>query len=88
MSELSEQEKATFKSATERRRAAGIRLKRFAVLCDSSQVESLNELWDSWVERLGKQTAVDHLINLMAHSEARMQDHIEERKKKKRKTGE
>jgi hypothetical protein len=82
MSELSEEEKLTFKRATERRRAAGVRLKRFAVMCDASQVEALNELWDSWTERLGKTVAVDHLINLMAHSEARMQDQAEQKRRK------
>ena len=74
MSELTSEEKAAFKSATERRRANGIRLKRFGVMADESQVSALNELWESWVIRWGKQRAVDNLIQVMATVEARQRD--------------
>jgi hypothetical protein len=74
MSKISEQEKLLYRAATERRRAAGIRLKRFAVLADANQVESLNQLWDSWVERFGKQGAVDRLLGMWSHAEARLRD--------------
>jgi len=74
MSELSESEKATFKAATERRKAAGIKLKRFGVLADETQVAALNELWDAWVIRWGKQRAVDNLISVMSTVEARQRD--------------
>ena len=71
---LTDEEKATFRAAGERRKAAGIRLKRFAVMCDANQIESLNVLWDSWTERFGKQRAVDHLIKMWGHAEARLRD--------------
>jgi hypothetical protein len=74
VSEISEQEKLLYRAATERRRAAGIRLKRFAVLADANQVESLNQLWDAWVERDGKQCAVDRLLRMWSHEEARLRD--------------
>jgi len=73
-SPLSDDEKATFKRATDRRREAGIRLKRFTVLMESSQVEAINILWDAWVERFGKTRAIDELIRIMAHVEARLRD--------------
>jgi hypothetical protein len=71
---LTDEEKATFRAAGERRKAAAIRLKRFAVMCDANQAESLNVLWESWVERFGKQLAVDHLIKMWSHAEARLGD--------------
>jgi hypothetical protein len=74
VSELSEEEKALFRAATERRKAAGIRLKRFAIMCDEKQVESLNELWNAWTERWGKQHAVDELLRLMSLVETRLRD--------------
>jgi hypothetical protein len=74
MAELSESEKATFKAATERRKAAGIKLGRITLLAEKSQVEGFNELWDSWVARWGKNLAVDHLIRIMGQVEARLQD--------------
>lgn len=63
-----------YRAATERRKLAGIRLKRFAIMCDENQVVSLNSLWDSLVERFGKQAAVDHLIRMWSHAEARLCD--------------
>lgn len=74
MSELSETEKETFRAASERRKKAGIRLKRFAIMADENQVVSLNSLWDSLVERFGKQSAVDHLIRMWGAAEARLRD--------------
>jgi hypothetical protein len=72
--QLTEQEKATFRAATERRKKCGIRLKRFSVMCDAHQVVGLNQLWDAWTERWGKQAAVDHLLKLMSTVEARLRD--------------
>jgi hypothetical protein len=72
--DLTEHEKAVFRAAGVRRKEAGIRLKRFAVMCDSNQIESLNVLWDSWAERFGKQAAVDNLIKMWSHAEARLRD--------------
>lgn len=74
MSELSETEKATFRAATERRRAAGIRLRRISFMADSSQVEAFTSLWDGWVERFGKNAAVDVLLKLMSEVEARIRE--------------
>ena len=63
-----------FREASARRRENGIRLKRFAVMCDATQVEALNEIWDSWCIRFGKQKAVDVLIRVMSNVEARLQE--------------
>jgi hypothetical protein len=74
MSNLSDSEKATFLAATERRRAAGIRLKRVCFMADEAQVEAFNIVWESWIERWGKTQAVDHLILLICRAEARYRD--------------
>jgi len=74
VSEISEEEKALYRAATERRKLAGIKLKRFAIMADENQVVSLNSLWDSLVERFGKQSAVDHLIRMWGAAEARLRD--------------
>lgn len=74
MSELTESEKATFKAATERRRLNGIRLKRITLLADASQVEAFTIIWSSWVERYGKNSAVDVLLRLMSTVEARIRE--------------
>jgi hypothetical protein len=74
VSEISEEEKLMYRAATERRKAAGIRLQKFSVMCDTKQVESLNVLWDAWVERWGKQHAVDELLRLMSTVESRLRD--------------
>jgi hypothetical protein len=72
--DLTEHEKAVFRAAGVRRKNAGIRLKRFAVMADANQIESLNVLWDAWAERFGKQQAVDHLIKMWSAAEARLRD--------------
>ncbi len=74
MDSLSEEEKATFKRATERRRENGIRLKRITLLAQPSQVEGFTELFDSWVIRWGKSRALDELIRIMSIVEARIRD--------------
>jgi len=74
MSELTSEEKAAFKSATERRRANGIRLKRITLCAEASQVQGFNEIWEVWVERYGKNSAVDVLLRLMSTVEARIRE--------------
>jgi len=74
MSELSDSEKAVYRAATERRKANGIRLKRFTILAEETQVEALNEVFESWIVRWGKNLAIDHLIVIMAQIEARQRD--------------
>ena len=81
MSELSDAEKQVFLSATLRRRANGIRLKRITLLAEESQVEAFNILWESYVERFGKVKAVDVLLKLMAEVEARVRE-VERRNRK------
>jgi hypothetical protein len=71
---LTDQEKATFRAAGERRKAAGIRLRRIFILADANQVASFNTLWESWVDRWGKQKAVDELLRFMSLVEARLRD--------------
>ena len=82
MTELTDADKAVFKAATERRLANGIRLKRFSVMCDASQVSALNDLWTGWIERFGKQKAVDVLLRLMTTVETRMREADERRSSK------
>jgi hypothetical protein len=71
---LSEAEKATFKAATERRRAHGIHLRKFSLMCDEKQVEGLSALFDAFITRWGKQKGIDHIISILSRVEARMQD--------------
>jgi hypothetical protein len=82
MSELSAEEKETFKRATERRRARGVELRKFSVHAEKSQVEALSELYDAWVSRFGKEEAIDHLILMWGRAEARLCDADEHRKTK------
>lgn len=74
MSDISEEEKAIYRAATERRAKAGIRLRRFCVMADENQVVSLNALWDANVARFGKQKAVDTWIVILSKVEARLRD--------------
>jgi hypothetical protein len=71
---LTNEEKATFRAAGERRKAAGIRLKRIYLLADENQVASFNVLWESWLDRWGKQRAMDELLRFMSLVEARVRD--------------
>jgi hypothetical protein len=72
--ELSDQDKDVFRRAAERRKAAGVILKRFAIMADASQVEAINEIWESFVLRWGKEKAVDVLLRAMCRIETRMRD--------------
>ena len=83
--ELSDEDKAVFKAATERRKANAIKLGRFAVMADTNQVISLDEFFNGWVERLGKQRAVDYLIVCMRRGDEALVRALEEREKKGRK---
>jgi hypothetical protein len=74
VSEISEEEKAIFRAAAARRTANSIRLKRVVFSCDENQAESLSVLLDAWVTRFGKQAAIDHLIRMWGHAEARLKD--------------
>ena len=77
--ELSEAEKKVFLDATNRRKANGVRLRRWTVMAEVSQIEALNELWSAWIVRFGKITAIDHLIVLWGRAEARLRDRDEAR---------
>jgi hypothetical protein len=82
MSELSDAEKATFRAATERRKALGIRLRKICFMAEAAQVEDFNFLWEGWVERFGKRKAVDVLIKLMSEIECRIREEDERRNRK------
>jgi len=82
MPNLTPEEKAVFLSATNRRKANGVRLRRWTVMAEESQIEALNELWSAWIDRFGKITAIDHLIVLWSRSEARLRDADEQKEKK------
>ena len=79
--QFTDAEKAVFLAATDRRKAAGIRLKRIALMADAGQVEAFNILWSSWVERWGKMRALDELIRIMSIVEARLRDRENAKKK-------
>jgi hypothetical protein len=70
----SDEEKEIFKRAAERRKDAGIRLKRFAISVDASQAQALGILFDSWISRWGKEKAIDYFIVIMGRIEARLRD--------------
>lgn len=74
MSGLSPEEKATFRAAGERRKARGVKLRKFSVMAEESQVIALNELYSGWVARFGKEQCLDHLIVMWGRAEARLQD--------------
>ena len=84
MSDVSEQDKATFKAAAERRKENGIRLKRITMLAEAGQVEAFNIVWEEWVRRYRKMGAVDLLIRCISAGEARIQDEMRARKEKKK----
>jgi hypothetical protein len=74
VSKLSEAEKKVFLDATNRRKARGVKLRKFSVMAERSQVEGLSELYDAWVTRFGKELALDHLILMWGRAEARLCD--------------
>jgi hypothetical protein len=71
---LSESDKQVFLAAANRRKENGLRLKRISFMAESAQVEAFNLIWSEWVQRYGKQQAVDHLILLICRAEARYRD--------------
>ena len=72
-----------FRDASARRRANGIRLRRITLLAEESQVEAFNILWESYVERFGKNKAVDVLLKLMSEVETRIREQENEHTSKK-----
>lgn len=74
----------TFKNAAARRKASGIKLKRWQILLDSNQIESINVFWDSWVRALGKQKAGDYLIVVMRKADETLHRVMEERQSGKK----
>jgi hypothetical protein len=84
-------EHAVFNAAADRRRANGIRLGRLQFMVDPTQVEAFEGIYQTWVRRWGKETAVDAVITSMCDAEARYQDTkrlmelMEELKRQKRK---
>jgi hypothetical protein len=77
--ELTDEQKAVFKAATERRKAAGIRLGRWCVMLNKDQLVSINEFWDSWVKALGKEKAGDYLIVVMRKGHEALREAIKRR---------
>ena len=78
--ELSAEEKATFLAATNRRKAAGIRLRRWAVMLDADQIVSINSYWSDMVETLGKQKAGDYLVVVLREAHETLHRVMKERK--------
>jgi hypothetical protein len=66
--------KAVFVAAAERRKQRGIELKRIGMMAEKGQVEVFNYLFDGWVQRFGKEDAVDFLIAGMCEAEARLRE--------------
>lgn len=84
MADLTDAQKQVFKDAAARRKAAGIKLKRWCVMLDSNQIESVNVFWDSWVRALGKQKAGDYLLVVMRKADETLQRVMEERQSGKK----
>jgi hypothetical protein len=86
---LSEQDKATFLAATQRKIERGKRDKLIRMFAEESQVEAFYEVWKVWLDRWSKERCMDALIASVCDAEARYQDLVRliaERKKQKRKT--
>jgi len=81
---LSDEEKALFQAHTERRRERCIRLRKVSFFAEQHQVEGFFEIFDTWVERWGKEGASDMTVSAMCAAEARYRDMIEAKVRKKR----
>lgn len=79
--QLSDEDKAVFKAAAERRKANNIKLGQFRVLCDTNQIVSLTEFYEGWVTTLGKERAVDYLIVCMRKGQEALDRALEARKR-------
>jgi hypothetical protein len=86
--ELSDAEKDLFKRLAADRRARGIRLGKWSVMMDTAAIETVDTLWESWVRALGKQKAVDNLVEAMGNQHelirSRIQYEIEEKNRGRR----
>lgn len=68
---------AMFKANAARRVANGLKNGMLTVRADQSQIVAFNELWETWMDRWGKEKAMDAVIASMCDSEARYQDLLE-----------
>lgn len=66
--------KAIFVAAGERRKQLGIRLKRICLMADATQVEAFNSIYDGWVQRWGKEDAMDFLIAELCDAEVKLRE--------------
>ena len=81
--------KAVFFAAGERRKARGIRLKRVCFMADETQVETFHLIYNEWVQRFGKEDAIDFLLACMCESQARLAEYDRARRtepKRRRRT--
>jgi len=78
-------EHQVFKRLGEHRRARGIKLGKFCILCDTAAIVSLSEFWEDFVRILGKEKAVDFLIICMRRGHESLLRAVMERSNRKEK---
>src|SRR5215468_3471620 len=83
---LSEAAKAVFVQAAEARKQRGIKLGRVAFMADSSQVDMFNGIYNEWVDRFGKEDALDFLLSWMNEANARLREWDDARRADKKRT--
>ena len=66
--------KAVFVAAAEQRKLRGIKLKKIGLMADSSQVEAFHLIYEGWVQRFGKEDAVDFLVATMCEAEVKLRE--------------
>jgi hypothetical protein len=82
---LTDEQKAVFSMATERRKQNGIRLKRISLAAEESQVELFHGIYDGWVQRMGKEDALDYLLSWLCEGEVRLREYDAARRASKEK---
>jgi hypothetical protein len=63
--EPTDEQKEFWKAAAAERKARGIVLRRWAFDADAESVGALYDMWDEWVELLGKPKAVTFFVHCM-----------------------
>jgi hypothetical protein len=77
--------KAIFAAAAERRKQRGIKLKRIGLMAEAGQVEVFHMIYSGWVERFGKEDAVDFLVSMMCEAETKLREWDASRRRDKKK---
>lgn len=62
MNQLTDEQKKFFKELADRRKARNMERGVLALKIDSSAIDAIETLWDSWVAAFGLEEATDYLI--------------------------